>query len=266
MQGGGSLAIFSTSLSASRMTEQPERYRRQMHQRSCVICDTRSGPSDIASTFFFFHFLELRTLSSRVVCFLNSSQRASIHCCAVGGCSCVPTEGCVDEHMELSVHSPTTAAAFGCLHRQMLRDIGRGKAVALLFATFQILCLANVGLGALPQCWRKRFSPRRPVCSMLAVSRISPVVPRRFFCIRTDSFFKGVRTGSLNQAKFHHNGPQRHPRHTYQSSASFPQRSTKHPRNRCHAPASFPRRSSRHPRNTCQSPASVLCWSSIPPA
>ena len=46
--------------------------------------------------------------------------------------------------------SPTTAAAFGRLHRQMLRDIGRGDAVALLFATVQLLCLANVGVGALP--------------------------------------------------------------------------------------------------------------------
>ena len=195
------------------------------------------------------------------------------------------------------MHSPTTAAAFDCLCRQMLR----GKTVVLLFEIVQLLCLESFGLGALLQYWRRLFSRQSPLCSMLGVARISPVVPLRFLCTRMDSFLSkaanriiavlahSVNTSQANSPQrsakhprhtrqapaIFHNAPQRHPRNTCQSPAIIPQRSTKtsakhvpftrdvprrftkHPRYRCQPPASFPHRSRGHPCNTFQSPASI---------
>ena len=60
---------------------------------------------------------------------------------------------------------PSPLQAFDCLYRQMLRDNGRGKAIALLFAAAQLLCLANFGLGALLTAMLKKsvFSTRSTV-------------------------------------------------------------------------------------------------------
>ena len=137
-----------------------------------------------------------------------------------------PTEGCVDEHMEQDgeVYSPTTAAAFDCLYRQMLRDNGRGKAVALLFATVQLLCLANVGLGALlTVIWRTLISTKstvfhaesHPSChaDFSALARTFPKAMNRIIAALAHSV------------------------DTHQ--ASFPQRPARHPRRTCQSPAMF---------------------------
>ena len=80
---------------------------------------------------------------------------------------------------------------FDCLYRQMLRVVGRGKAVALLFAAAQLLCLANVGFGALLTAMLEKtvFSTESTV-SMLGMTRISPVT--QIFCTRKDILSKAM--------------------------------------------------------------------------
>ena len=180
------------------------------------------------------------------------------------------------------MHSPTTAAAFDCMYRQMLRVVGKG--VALWFATVQLLCLADVSLGS--KCWRRRIFPRSPLCSMLGTARISPVVPRRYFCTGIRQFLSKAMNRIIavlahsvdkNQASF----PQRSARHPASHvpvTRNVPQRSTMtpgqqvpvtrkctpsvHNTTRVTRPQLLPssrQRSTRHPRNTCPLHG-ALCW------
>ena len=107
----GHWQVFSRPLNGFRMTELPERNGRQMHQRSFVMCDTLTRPSDAGSMYFYFS--ELRNCwFGNVFCALSVS-RASVNVyrseTALSVVTvAVPTGGCVDEHTkqdgEVCVH------------------------------------------------------------------------------------------------------------------------------------------------------------------
>ena len=105
----------------------------------------------------------------------------------------VPTECCFDEHMtqdgEVCIHPPLhwnwIVSSAICL--VILAHCSEQRAQADVCQTQELnscetecCCLTS---------WRKRLSPRSPLCSMLGVARISPVVPRIFSALKYIVFY-----------------------------------------------------------------------------
>ena len=214
----------------------------QMYRRSCVIWNTLRRPRDVASMFHTFLNCELCTVcwfwNVSHVCVCVSCASTSV-CRSMTALSVVtvafPTEGCVDEPMEqdeeVCIHPPLQRCLIVSIARcfVILAEVRR----SLLFATVQLLCLAQSACARCSlQCWRRLFSPPGPLCSMLCMARISPVVPRRFFCTHMNNFSKAVNRIIAILAQS-----------VDKNQANFPQRSTQHPRNTCQPPASFPHHS-----------------------
>ena len=150
-------------------------------------------------------------------------------------------EGCVDEHMEQDGEV--------CIHRPLQRRLIVSIALCLLIVAHcserreRVYACEAQGLNSFEpeRCrlasWTKSRT-QRPLCSVLRMARISPVVPRTVFRSHVDFFQNDeqVHCSICQQCRqkskrVFHNTPHNIRVTRASHAACIPQRFTKHPRN-----------------------------------